>query len=113
MFRSEAQRGLVYAVLVQHLPGGLDRWMSSTESGHPRPSDEAHEAIEKGAPLSSGEMLMLRAAIDVWNGGGKLELGRAMDTLDGKRLRLLGEFLVAFSESSGAITRWIDANLGE
>lgn len=107
MFANEAQRSLVCCILTDRLPGGANRWFAADKHGIIRPTDETWDAIEKGSPMSSGEALMLRAAVDVWNGSGKLELGRTLDTLDGRSLRLLGSFLVAYGSGSHAIAEWI------
>lgn len=110
MFRDDTQRGLVCAILAARLPGGSERWFAPDKLGILRPTDEAWDAIENGAPMSSGELLMLRAAIDVWNGAGGLVLGRALDTLDSRYLGLLGSFLVAYARGPHAIGAWVAEN---
>lgn len=53
---------------------------------------------------SSSEILILRAAIDGWNGHGELKLGRVFAVLDGERIETLINFIRAIAGTSPAHT---------
>lgn len=97
MFRDSAQRSEACRALLARV--GLDRFWSSDG---PLPT-----AWEQEEPLSSGEAVMLRASLDVWNGSGHCKLARALDVLDPDNLAAIGSLLVAISRGGFAVDRWI------
>lgn len=109
MFRNDVQRGETCRLLVARLPGGPDRWFAPDKAGVLRPTEAAWRAARRGSPMSHGELLMLRAAIDVWNGSGGLKLAEAIDTLDARNLGMIGELLACMNGLGAAqrIDTWI------
>jgi hypothetical protein len=61
----------------------LDRGMSVTNDAE----NVIADLEQDGGPLSSGEILLLRVAFDLWNGGGGAKVGELLATLDGRNLR--------------------------
>lgn len=57
--------------------------------------------------MAPGEWLMIRAAWDVWNGRGRMRLGEALQTLDGRNLHALGALLAALADGVVAIDAWL------
>ena len=98
MFRDDAQRLRVARALLER----VDLAHYFNEYG---PTDFALSQLAT-APLSSGELTLLRAAFDVWNGHGQLVFGRLM-ALDAPSLRAIGSLLVALGTSSDAIDAWL------
>lgn len=101
MFRDDRQicdavRVLLSSLRLEHL------W---TESG---PTEQALRLFEdeRGA-MSHGEALLLLAAFDFWNGHGKVDLGEPLAVLDSDRLKLAASLMIAASEGSRAVDRWI------
>lgn len=95
--RDDAQLGRVCAALLAPL-----QLAHLFEGG--RPTEEAVKLAASG-PLSSGERVMLQAAMALWNTeNDALRFADAVRVLDQDRLRDLGELLVAIGEHGGAAT---------
>jgi len=101
MFRNDAQVNEVCTVLLEraHMRGF---W---TREG---PTKKAHEFVEEGGPMSSGERVMLLVAYGLWNGTGGLEFAALMQ-LDDENLEAVGSLLVALAtgNDASAIETWI------
>jgi hypothetical protein len=100
MFRDDRQMHRALTVLCEraHLRG---YW---TAEG---PTDAALGALERGE-LSSGELLILRAAFDLFNGTGGAPLGRLVNVLDGASAEALFGLTLAFCHSdSSKVDAWI------
>ena len=101
MFRNdrqicEAVRVLLRSIRLEHL------W---TDFG---PTDEALKLLEdRGSPLSHGEAVMVLTAFDFWNGDGKVEFRELLTVLDRERLALVASLMLASSEGSDAVDRWM------
>lgn len=100
--RDDRQLALVCKALLERVRLG-DLWAADG------PTATAVGILERGGgPMSSGEVLMLRLAFDLWNGEGHLELGRALQVLDGGNLRALGSLLLVLAEGDNdAIDVWL------
>lgn len=96
MFRNDEQLGQVCFILCAWIPSSPWRWDGD---GYRRTFFEVPSGI------SSGEAAMIRFAAALW-GGDDLPVWRGFD---GKRLRDVGELLVAMGEGSDAIDSWIHA----
>lgn len=103
MFSTERQQAMVCDTLCRVV--GL-RGRMWTPDG---PTELACAAMKRLPGWSHGEVLMFKAAHDVWNGGGQMKLGEALGTLDGKNLQALGTLLVALGDMRGsiAIDEWL------
>lgn len=82
MWRNERQQCAVIQKLLAPHPAIAGLWTSTG------PTKLACTLLEQnGGPLSSGEILLLRVAFDIWNGHGKAEVGELLATLDEGNLR--------------------------
>jgi len=99
MFTDDLQRARACRVLLSTMR--LDRlW---TDDG---PGPQAR-AMLRSEVLTDGERAMLRAALDVWDGSGGLQLAEAIAKLDGVPMEALCSLLVAMQLGSGAVEDWI------
>lgn len=104
MFRDDAQTHAAIRLLLGTIPGLARMW---TETG---PTDEAAHVVEgTSSAMSSGEVLLVRVAFDLYNGQGGASFGRVLNTLGNEPLNALGALLVAFTQSPEAIEVWIAA----
>jgi len=100
MFRDQAQRSKACLTLLTLL--GLERFWNE------RPTNEALEVLDAKA-LSSGELVYLQAALDIWNpGSGHAEIGEALRHLDTACAQALWTLLFAISAGPNAIDAWIE-----
>lgn len=101
MFRNEKQR----AAVCQRLTGSVHSGVFWTADG----PTELALFHRKPRGLSHGESLMIRLAWNVWNAENKAPaIHELWETLDSKRLALVGAFLVAMADTSGrALDTWI------
>lgn len=101
-FRHDAQacRAILALFEASELPRLRGLW------GPSGPTSEAVELV-KGGALSSGELAMLRAAFDFWNGQGGATLDALLHTLDLPRARLVCGLVLAVHEGGEAVERWI------
>lgn len=95
MFRNDQQLGQVCFILCAWIPSSPWAWDGD---GYRR------KHFNEPTGISSGEAAMLRFAADVW-GGDDLKVYRG---LDGRRLRDIGELIVALGSGTSAIDAWID-----
>lgn len=80
----------------------LDRgW---TESG---PDDEVWLRALGSSRLSTNELLMLQAGLDLWSGQGNASFGRMFNNLDTDHLKRLCSLVVAVCDGPGAVEAWI------
>ena len=56
---------------------------------------------------SSGEILIVRVAFGLWNGGDRATFGRVCNVLDDTRLRMVGSLLVAIVDGPKAVDAWL------
>jgi hypothetical protein len=89
MWQSERQQCAVIQRLLAPHPAIAGLWTSTG------PTKLACAYLKHGAPLSSGEMLLLRVAFDIWNGDGKARLDELLATLDERNLHAVTEALLA------------------
>ena len=76
-----------------------------TESG---PTDQAVRIYEYGAPLSSGETVMLQAAFALWNSANdKLSFARAVAVLDGRHANTLFTLVLAMGRGAEHVDLFI------
>jgi hypothetical protein len=95
MWRSERQQCEVIRRLLAPHHALARLW---TPTG---PTDKACQLLEDdGGPMSSGEVLLLRVAFDIWNGGGGAKVGDLLSTLDERNLRAV---VVAISARDGSL----------
>jgi hypothetical protein len=100
-FRDDPQIAAVCMALCASV-GLREAW---TLSG---PSDLAIAVAEgRPHPLSSGEELVIRIAMDVWNGQGGATLARLLGALDPDRTKMIAELLVACVTSYAAVDAWL------
>lgn len=100
MFRDQAQRAEACQTLLTQL--GLERFWDE------RPTNEAFEVLDAKA-LSSGELVYLQAALDIWNpGSGHAEIGEALRHLDISCSQALWTLLFAISAGPNTIDAWIE-----
>jgi hypothetical protein len=76
------------------------------------PTEEAVELlgeIKDGDPclLSSGEVVVLRTAFDLWNGTGGVRLSDIFDILDEKTRLMVVELLYAAGNKPEAVDTWL------
>jgi len=101
MFRNEAQqvaavRILLRSVRLEHL------WQDNG------PTDHANQLIDhKGGAMSHGETLMLQVAFDFWNGWGLAKFADVVNDLDGTRLPLVANLMIAVGQGAEAVDQWI------
>jgi hypothetical protein len=89
MWASEkAQTAAIITLLSPH-PALAGLW---TDKG---PTRLACAFLEHGAPLSGGEMLLLKVAFDLWNGRGKATVADLLTTLDERNLRAVCDAILA------------------
>lgn len=72
----------------------------------------ARDAFASIGVLSSGEGLILRVALDIWNGTGNANVSDLVHILDKERLDLVLSLLAAVNAGSDAVDEWI-AKRGE
>jgi hypothetical protein len=104
MFKSDAQACQAIKKLLDEsgLPALRGLW---TDAG---PTDAAVSLIDRGGgPMSSGEVAMLRAAFDFWNGRGGLKLDTIIDVLDVSRAEAVCSLALALKRGSHAVDEWI------
>jgi hypothetical protein len=89
MWQSERQQCQVIQRLLAPHPAIAGLWTSKG------PTKLACTYLDHGAPLSSGEMLLLRVAFDIWNSRGKARVDELLCTLDERNLRAVCEALLA------------------
>lgn len=101
MWRSEKARNdailrLLEAARLYSPNPKLDRglWLDGRAGGI-GPTSIALSYLRRGSPLSHGETLILKVALDLWNGGGRAEVGELLDTLDARNLRAVVTALLA------------------
>jgi hypothetical protein len=107
---SDQQHGVCRALVA--LAGKPHLWDVTSRDSYLRGPTEALWHIVERRPgakyASSGAELLVRIALDVWNGQGGTQLGRALNVLDNRHLRAVGELLVAIATDPSAIDRWIE-----
>jgi hypothetical protein len=104
MFESDAQacRAIRKLLIDSGLATLRGLW---TDEG---PTTAALSLMERGGgPLSSGEIAMLRAAFDFWNGSGGLKLDTVIDVLDEERAEAVCALALALKRGSDAVEKWI------
>lgn len=78
------------------------------------PTERAIELRDAdGGPLSSGERLLLLTAWDLWEApvaGKGVRLADLMYIIDNERLSLLFSLVLALTEGSAAVDRWLEAH---
>lgn len=100
MFRDQAQRAEACLTLLTLL--GLERFWDE------RPTNEAFEVLDAKA-LSSGELVFLRAALDIWNpGSGHADLGDILNHLDATCSQALWSLVLAIHNGPETIDAWIE-----
>lgn len=106
MFRNDYQRASVCNALTYWIRG---RELFAVEA---HGSTAARGLLR--TPLSSGETVMLRFALQVWRIGGtrlpgtKLDVSELLHRLDGTRTRMVGSLFVAMaSNTPSALERWL------
>lgn len=100
MFDNETQRTIACGLLVRSMGPRFSTFWDSDG-----PTDAAITTR-----LSSGEQVMLQAAIAIWNGDESLRFARIL-TLDASKLRMVGELLAAIADNSAstsAVDAWIE-----
>jgi hypothetical protein len=110
MFKSDAQACEAIRKLLDEsgLPPLRGLW---TDNG---PTNAAVSLIEGGGgAMSSGELAMLRAAFDFWNGRGGLKLDTLIDVLDAKRAEAVCTLALALIRGSHAVDQWIASKGGK
>lgn len=102
-FKDDKQLSRVCSTLLAQLKME-DLW---TEEG-PTPSAIQLQKAN-GGPLSHGERTWLAITWAIWTGENEFPLtfSEAINTLDAKRLAVLGSLLQAFPEGDASIERWI------
>ena len=103
MFSNEHQKALTIRLLLS--PYLEHFW---TENG---PTEQASDYLDNGAPLSSGEMIMLRVAFDFWNGNGGAKFADVANRLDSRNTALVASLMAAVASGSHAVNQWIDDRL--
>ncbi len=100
MFLTEEQRN--QAILLLLGPVRLKHYW--TAKG---PTRKACDAIENGAPLSTGETIMLRVAFDLYNGHGGATFDNVAHRLDTVNTVAVGTLMAALAQSR--VHEWIAA----
>lgn len=106
-FRNDQQISACCQVLLRR--NGLG-WAWSLNGPTPRGADAIEKVLAKESPLSSGEKLMLRVALDFWNGDGKATVGDMVAIFDNENLRAIATLLAAASLGPTAIDGWLAEN---
>jgi hypothetical protein len=74
------------------------------------PTSAALDLVEgRGCPLSSGEQLVVRVALDFWNGHGGATIGEIAGRLDESVVRAIAGLLMASVVSPAAVEAWIES----
>ncbi|HEY2510179.1 MAG TPA: hypothetical protein VGI39_04965 [Polyangiaceae bacterium] len=103
MFESERQRLAVCATLL-HPFGLVERGYWSREAGPLAPTWDLVEG--RGCALSSGEQIVLRVAVDLYNGRGLVKVADVAGRLDEPNLRRIGSLFVAMAD--GRVEEWLE-----
>jgi hypothetical protein len=103
MFRDSKQR----AEACRTLLGVVDQGALWGNSDRPSAKfwDVVQYGLEKG--LSSGEVLIVRVAADLWNNSQKVSIVSCLDALDSKRKKPLWTLLSAINDGPDAVDGWI------
>lgn len=88
MWSSEEARNAAVVKLLSRRPGLARLWRATG------PSPLAVQYLEQGSPLSSGEVVLLKVAFDLWNGRGKATVDDLLSTLDEDNLRAVCEAIL-------------------
>lgn len=118
MFRNEHQRAEVCNALTYFI---RHRELFTCPSSSPRDTPLAGYVCRDAralmrTPLSTGERVMLRFALQVWRVGGipisgsKLDVSELLHSIDGKNMRLVGSLIVALGGSVRALDDWLASN---
>jgi len=78
------------------------------EPGEPRLRHEAEQLLRDACVFSSGEKILIRVGLDLWNGSGHIELWDVIERLDIENYRhvLLGLRHLRRTEMDGAEMVW-------
>jgi hypothetical protein len=73
-----------------------------------RPSPAAVDLVEgRGSGLSHGEAVLVRIAMDLWNGHGGASFDDVLHVLDAERTRTVVTLLLAANDSVEAVDAWL------
>lgn len=107
MWRDDAQRSAAIRILLEG--AHLGRWW--TDVG---PSVELAALVVGGwegvGAYSHGEQVMLRVAMDYWNGQGHAALAEVLDVLDGANLGRVASLALALAAGASTVDRWLEAH---
>ncbi len=73
----------------------------------PEPTEDAVKVCKGITRLSRHESLMVRAAWDIWNGYGKVEIVELVEVLNSHNLKTVADCLKAIANGPEAIDRWL------
>jgi hypothetical protein len=104
-FRNHVQRARIARTLLKMVRlGGL------FEQNGPQADAEFYLRRAERSGLSTGEVIMLRLAFDIWNGDGHVEFGRVFiaNRLDLDKERAIAELVLAGQDGSAGLDRWLE-----
>lgn len=100
MFRNDPEACQAIRILLGSIRSDVDKlW---TLDG---PTEECTRLFERGAPWSHGEVIVLKVCFDFWNGLGHTPFDEMIQTLDGRRVRLITELWQ--HHSAGTVAKFI------
>lgn len=106
-FRDDRQRRRCCLLLLRGL--GEKRARYWDEHG-PMLSARASVVGRPDAGLSRGEAVLIRLALDVWNGSGHVLLSEAIEVLDDRNVQLVGSLVLSASDGIRGVDAWIEVN---
>ncbi len=110
MFRDDKQIAACCKVLLDRVLLG---YVFGPDGPTPRGLAVIHGVLKNGSVLSSGEQLMIRIALDFWNGDGKATVAEILRTLDNGNTAAIASLLKASVNGSQEIDRWLRTFKGQ
>lgn len=108
IFRDSKHRSSICHILLEMK--GMERFWCNPEVGHGGPSPEAMKELtllnEERSILSTGEQVLLRVVLDLWNGAGGASFHQITTKLDEGVALAIGELMVAGSQGPALIDEW-------
>ncbi len=104
MFRDDKQIAACCKVFLDRIGLG---YVFGPDGPTPRGLAVIHGVLKNGSVLSSGEQLMIRVALDFWNGDGKATIAEILWTFDNDNVEIVASLLKATRGNPSDVDNWL------